>query len=216
MEMNAPTVIFGAICLAGAAAYLIASWKGIRLAAVLAKAVASTSFVVLGIVNGGFETSYGRFVLAAFIFSWAGDMLLLSLRSSFLLAGIAAFFIAHIAFIAAFAMNDISLQAFFVTLAAVASLAVLILKWLWKYLGELYKIAVPLYLGAIAIMVSLAVAVSAASMPTTVAVGALAFAVSDISVARDRFIERNIINKTWGLPLYYFAQILFAASVTVG
>lgn len=62
-------------------------------------------------------------------------------------------------------------------------------------------------------MISLAVAASSSSMPLTVALGAVAFAVSDISVARDRFVKRAIANKAWGLPLYYTAQLLFAMSV---
>ena len=41
-------------------------------------------------------------------------------------------------------------------------------------------------------------------------VGALAFYFSDISVARDRFVGAGFGNRLWGLPLYYFAQILFA------
>jgi len=62
-------------------------------------------------------------------------------------------------------------------------------------------------------MVSSAIAASASAVPATVAVGAVAFALSDVSVARDRFIERNVFNKAWGLPLYYFAQVIFAVSV---
>jgi len=71
---------------------------------------------------------------------------------------------------------------------------------------------VPLYLAAIMIMVSLAVAASVAALPPIVAIGAVAFALSDVSVARDRFIERDVVNKAWGLPLYYFAQVIFAVS----
>jgi len=41
----------------------------------------------------------------------------------------------------------------------------------------------------------------------------LAFAASDISVARDRFVAPAFINRAWGLPLYYVAQISFALSV---
>jgi len=33
--------------------------------------------------------------------------------------------------------------------------------------------------------------------------------VSDLSVARDRFVSRSFSNRAWGLPLYYAAQIVF-------
>jgi uncharacterized membrane protein YhhN len=88
-----------------------------------------------------------------------------------------------------------------------------ILRWLWPFLRGPYRFAVPLYLAAIMVMVSLAVAASVAALPPIVALGAVAFALSDISVARDRFIERDVFNKAWGLPLYYLAQVIFAISV---
>lgn len=43
-------------------------------------------------------------------------------------------------------------------------------------------------------------------------VAPLAFFVSDLAVARDRFVEPGFVNRFVGLPLYYGAQIVFAAS----
>jgi hypothetical protein len=45
-----------------------------------------------------------------------------------------------------------------------------------------------------------------------VAMGALAFTASDVSVARDRFVREDFFNRAWGLPLYYCAQLLLALS----
>lgn len=216
MNLNVTSILLGSISLAGSAAYIIARWKENGAAAAIAKAIASSAFIALAIVNGAMETSYGQLILAALIFCWLGDMLLLSLKSSFLLAGIAAFFVAHVVFAIAFANNRLNFAAGAVALALVAIAGIFVTRWLWKYLNGFYRVAVPLYLIAIASMVILAVAASAESFPPTVAIGAIAFAVSDISVARDRFIEKSITNKAWGLPLYYFAQILLAASVRIG
>ena len=41
---------------------------------------------------------------------------------------------------------------------------------------------------------------------------AVAFYLSDVSVARDRFVAPGFGNRIWGLPLYYAAQLLFALS----
>jgi hypothetical protein len=41
---------------------------------------------------------------------------------------------------------------------------------------------------------------------------AVAFYLSDVSVARDRFVAPGFGNRIWGLPLYYGAQVLFALS----
>jgi hypothetical protein len=43
-----------------------------------------------------------------------------------------------------------------------------------------------------------------------VVVGALAFTASDVSVARDRFVQPAFHNRAWGLPLYFGAQLLLA------
>ena len=45
--------------------------------------------------------------------------------------------------------------------------------------------------------------------------GAFAFYVSDLAVARERFVSSSFLNRAWGLPLYYGAQILLAASVAL-
>lgn len=42
--------------------------------------------------------------------------------------------------------------------------------------------------------------------------GALAFTASDVSVARDRFVQHGFVNRAWGLPFYYAAQLLIAAT----
>jgi hypothetical protein len=44
------------------------------------------------------------------------------------------------------------------------------------------------------------------------ATGAVAFTASDISVARDRFMQHGFANRAWGLPLYYLAQVMLALS----
>ena len=57
-------------------------------------------------------------------------------------------------------------------------------------------------------MTALACAVTGAGGPSSVAAGAIAFTASDISVARDRFVQPGFANRAWGLPLYYLAQVL--------
>ena len=46
-------------------------------------------------------------------------------------------------------------------------------------------------------------------------IAAVMFAVSDIFVARDRFVSPSVVNRLWGLPLYYAAQLIFALSTQV-
>jgi uncharacterized membrane protein YhhN len=207
------SIILGTICLAGAVVSVVSEWRKWRAVRALSKMAASTAFVALALENGAAGSGYGRLILVALISSWAGDALLLSLRSSFLLAGIAAFLLAHAAFASAFASQLLDTSWLIIALLIFGVAALALLRWLWPHLETFYKIAVPVYLAAIMIMTSLAVAVSAASMSPIVAIGAITFAASDVSVARDRFIASGIANKAWGLPLYYAAQILLAMSV---
>jgi hypothetical protein len=39
------------------------------------------------------------------------------------------------------------------------------------------------------------------------------FYVSDLAVARQRFVAQSWTNKLWGLPLYFGAQLVLAATV---
>ena len=207
------TIVFGTICFANAIVYVVAEWRDWRTIRWISKLTASTVFVILACANGAAGSAYGRLILIALILSWVGDALLLSFRSSFLLAGIAAFFFAHMAFAAAFASRNLDTVWLFTSLAILTAAALAFIRWLWKYLTSFYKIAVPIYLAAITIMTSLAIAVSVASMSPLLATAAITFTASDVSVARNRFVARSVANKIWGVPLYYLAQILFAMSV---
>jgi hypothetical protein len=42
--------------------------------------------------------------------------------------------------------------------------------------------------------------------------GAFAFYLSDLSVARQRFVVQSLVNRLWGLPLYYVAQLILGYS----
>lgn len=207
------SIVFGTICMSSAIVYVVAEWRNWRTIRWMAKLTASTAFVILAVTNGAVDSTYGRLILFALIFSWVGDALLLSLQSDFLLAGIAAFFFAHVSFAAAFASQRLDTTWLVIALVVLSAGALAFLRWLWKYLVMPHKIAVPVYLGAITIMTSLAIASSAASMSPLLAAAAISFTASDISVARNRFVERRLANKIWGVPLYYAAQILFAMSV---
>jgi uncharacterized membrane protein YhhN len=213
MVFNNLSVLFGTVCLLSLAVHVVSEWRKWRVTRSVSKIIASASFVVLAVVNGAADTGYGRFILLALVFSAVGDALLLSLRSIFLLAGIAAFFFAHVLFTVAFVSQPLDTTWLIAALIFLAAAGLLFLSWMWRYLKSFYKIAVPVYLAAITLMTALAVAASSASGSPLLAIAAITFAASDVSVARDRFIAKDIVNKVWGLPLYYAAQILFAISV---
>jgi uncharacterized membrane protein YhhN len=200
-------------CLLAVAGLLFAESKRLRLLKRLSKVTASTAFVLLALSFHATGSPYGQTMLVAFALSWIGDVCLLSERSTLFLSGLASFLLAHVAFSVAFAAGPLSLAAGAAALASMVVVGVLTLAWLWPRLGTPYKAAIGAYVTAIVAMCSLAVAHSAATGSWLVGVGALAFAASDISVARDRFVSPGFSNKAWGLPLYYSAQLLLAWSI---
>jgi uncharacterized membrane protein YhhN len=80
------------------------------------------------------------------------------------------------------------------------------------------KRAVLLYIIVITVMVCGACSVAVDSgVPRwgrfAIFAGALCFYISDLFVARNRFVQRQFLNRAIGLPLYYAGQFLLAFSV---
>jgi len=193
------------------AALLWAELKSSRLGVWLIKPVASTLFVITALLAGALASSYGRLILLGLLFSWLGDVFLIPKRQLFFIAGLGSFLLAHVAFSGAFLQQP--LEVLPLTLAATATvvIAIIILRWLWPHLTHNFRPAVVSYLAAISLMVVLATGTMAAA-GLQLAIGAVMFAVSDIFVARDRFVSPSVANRLWGLPLYYGAQLIFALS----
>lgn len=206
--------ILVAICILSVAGLLQAEAGNWRAGKLASKLLASTAFVLLAVSVGPCDTTYGRLVLLALVLSWLGDALLLSRRPQMFLSGLLAFLCAHLAFSAAFAATGFERRVAVFAFLALALCGVLIMRWLWRHLTPTFRLAVTGYVLAIVVMCSLAVSASAATGTWIYAVGASAFAASDLSVARDRFVASGLVNRIWGLPLYYVAQLLLAWSIT--
>jgi uncharacterized membrane protein YhhN len=99
-----------------------------------------------------------------------------------------------------------------VTAAALVMPATVVGVWLWTPAGREMRPVVVAYIVVISAMVAGAVGAVAAGAPGVIAVAAPLFYVSDLFVARNRFVAPGFVNRLAGLPLYYAAQILFAAS----
>lgn len=198
------------LCLLWVCGLLVAEWHGHARGKGVCKLAASLSFILLGLALGADTSGYGRWLLAGLVLSALGDGLLLSGRSGFFMAGLGAFLLAHLAYAAAFGRGELppaAIGAAFVGMAAVGGLT---LRWLWPALSNAFRWAVGAYVLAIGSMVVLAVGRSAASGVWWLAAGAVVFAASDVAVARERFVAPGFVNRAWGLPLYYAAQLVLA------
>jgi uncharacterized membrane protein YhhN len=185
------------------ALHLVADRRGLPALRAAGKLGASAVFVALGLATGTAGPFRGA-VLAALLLSALGDGLLLSARKGVFLAGLVAFLLAHVAYAAAFApaSRPSAPAALGVALATGAAL-----RWLWPHAGRL-RAPVAAYCAAIAVMLWLALGMGHAG----VRAGALLFWLSDLAVARNRFVRPAFANRLVGLPIYYAAQLLLASA----
>jgi uncharacterized membrane protein YhhN len=201
------------LCAVAVAGLLVAEYRRSRVGLWLAKPVASLAFIWAGLAAGALDSSYGQLVLLGLVLCLIGDVLLIPLeRPAVFRAGVFAFLAGHVAYSAAFLtrpLDPLGLAAGIVLLAVVV---VAVLRWIGPTLPAGMVWPVRVYMIVIGLMSALACGVTAAGGPWAVAVGALAFTASDVSVARDRFVRHEFVNRAWGLPLYYAAQLAIATT----
>ena len=200
-------------CAAAVAALLVAERRGARVGIWLAKPVASLAFVWAALQSGATGSAYGDWLLAGLVLCLAGDLLLIPVeRPSVFRAGILAFLLGHVAFAVAFLTRPLSWLGLLGAGLLLFGLLRAVLRWLRPRLAADMVVPVHAYVIVIGSMAAVACAVSLAGGPWQVAAGALAFAASDVAVARDRFVSPGFVNRAWGLPLYYAAQLTLAAT----
>ena len=196
------------------AALLFSEYTGRSTGVWVAKPLASTAFVAVALGAGALESPYGRAILAGLVLSWFGDVLLIPRgRPRIFLAGVVSFLAGHVAYAGAFLLRGVDAAVFAVAALAAGFLAVAVLRWLGAHVPADMKLAVPAYVAVISIMVVCATASFAAHGNAWIPAGAVGFYLSDLSVARDRFVVSEFVNRLWGLPLYYAAQVALAWSV---
>lgn len=201
------------LCAAAVAGLLWAERRGSRTGLWLTKPVASLAFLWAALAVGALETTYGQLVLLGLVLCLLGDLLLIPLdRPTVFRAGVFAFLAGHLAYSAAFLTRPLDPVGLAVGGVLLAVVLLGVLRWLGRSLPADMVWPVRTYMLVIGVMSTLACGVSAAGGPWAVAIGALAFTASDISVARDRFVRHEFLNRAWGLPLYYAAQLLIATT----
>lgn len=203
-------------CALAAGALLVAERRESQAGKWLTKPIASFAFIGVALASGASVTGYGQLILLGLVLCLLGDVLLIPEdRPGVFRLGVFAFLCGHVAFAAAFLTQP--LDGRWLGTAAVVLALVLwrVWRWLGPHLPADMRVPVQAYFAVIASMTALACAVTGAGGTPLVALGAIAFTASDIAVARDRFVRHGFTNRAWGLPLYYFAQVLLALTPAV-
>jgi len=179
-----------------------------------AKIIASTGFLAVAILSGALHSTYGKVLLAGLTLSFAGDTFLIGETQHAFLAGLAAFLLAHLAYVAAFAVNGINLRWLAAAALPVIGIAIGIAIWLAPYTPPELSLPVRLYTIVISGMVIAAIGTRGKGGSILILVGALLFFMSDLSVAALRLVQTELPTYVWGLPLYYAGQLCLALSVS--
>ncbi|MBW2241489.1 MAG: lysoplasmalogenase [Deltaproteobacteria bacterium] len=199
---------------AAVAALLLFQYREFRPGIIVAKLTAASSFVWACLLWGGMASAYGQIILVGLMLCWLGDALLLPPgQSLWFQLGIGAFLAGHLAYAIAFLQGPLSPVGVGVSAIALSVFAFLVLRWLAPHVPPDFKRPVVAYLFVISVMVVLAIGSSVATGRPAAAVGAVAFALSDVSVSRDRFVAPGFVNGVWGLPLYFASQFVLASTV---
>jgi uncharacterized membrane protein YhhN len=202
--------LLAAIMAVGVLALLFGEADRRRPVVVVAKPLASSCFVLVGGLALAGGDRFGVWIVAGLVLCLGGDLLLL--RAHTFLAGLVSFLLGHLAYVAACASRLAVRRWWAAPLLPLALAAVLVLVWLWPHLGRM-RVPVVAYVAAISVMVWGAVAVVVDGVaPLRLAVGAGLFYLSDLAVARNRFVSPGFVNRAWGLPLYYAGQLLIATT----
>ncbi len=212
--MNVLIIILGIILLFGLLYY---EKKNDRKPSFIVKSILSLLFVITALLQPHSVPAYYHYLFVGLIFCLIGDVCLALPQKKAFTVGLAAFLVGHIFYIFSFSsliQIDQWISGLFFCLFGISAL---IFFWLRPHLKSML-IPVLLYILVITVMASGAWAVFLKS-PFHVfgrgllLAGALCFYVSDIFVARDKFIKEEYRNRLLGLPLYYVGQFLLAFSV---
>jgi len=194
---------------------LAAERRGATAQRIAFKVIASTAFILTALSGGALASRYGLFILTGLALSWFGDVFLLWRHPLIFQAGLVSFLLAHVTYIGAFLSTGPSHAASGVALLCCGVVIVLVVQWIRPHLTTDMRYPVMAYITVISGMVVFAAGAAWSTGQWVILAGAVMFYLSDIAVARDRFVAPGFANSLWGLPLYYGGQLLLAYSVSL-
>ncbi len=202
------------------------------------KIISSTMFVLCGYfaIKLDGSTNYDKMILWGLIFGWLGDVLLHALTKNMIpfVLGVVAFLTGHVFYIIGIQQaidSDFPGQKTFEWYEFIAVIAIVLLVVLCTNIKKLFKKNVPMAAGLVFYGIFLALMLVKAlryvisviaygvddnmvMIAVTVGVGAILFALSDISlgiILSGEKVKRSM--RIFNIVTYYAAQILIACSV---
>lgn len=195
---------FVGLCAAFVLATLLARTAGWRRGELVAKGLASAAFLAHDVVVAHPWGAAGGAVFAGLVCGAVGDLALVGRSAAAFRFGLVAFLLGHLAYGVACLAAGVSAWAALGAAVALLPVAAAVWRWLRPRVGRL-RGPVAAYVAVICAMVAAAVGTGD---PGLIA-AAILFFLSDLCVARERFVVSAPMHRWVGLPLYYAAQLLF-------
>ncbi|KAG9001471.1 hypothetical protein FRB94_006587 [Tulasnella sp. JGI-2019a] len=181
----------------------------------VAKPMASLGFLLVALqAPTTFGTLYGRTIFAGLILDFLGDVLLINGDDLTFTLGLGSFLLGHVAYIVAFYQTGVTWTWFLLAMLPLTAFAVVVRNALWPTVPGDMKLPVLLYIIVITVMVASAVgSVPYSRHPRMQLLGVTLFFISDLLVAKEKFVDNSFLNPLVGLPLYYAAQHVLARTL---
>ncbi len=215
--LNIGIMVAGGLLLLG---LLFAEKKDSLKGKLLTKPLASLGFILLAVVQPHTVPEYSYWLLAGLILCLGGDVFLALPQKPMFLVGLISFLLGHVLYVGGF-LSLVPIGAWVqISTLVVLAISAAVFIWLKPHLGSMLG-PVIVYIGVISLMLIGAMAVFNSAVVADrgrqlILSGAILFYLSDLFVARNRFVKKEYVNRLIGLPLYYAGQYLLALSVNLG
>jgi uncharacterized membrane protein YhhN len=181
------------------------------------KTTLSTLFILALVLQPHPIPRFYHFMFIGMILCLGGDVFLALVNPKMFLYGLVSFLLGHLFYVAAFFYLARINQWTAFGLVVILIASGIVFLWLRPHLGNM-KNAVICYILVISAMAVGAWSVLGAdhlllSGRILAFTGAISFYLSDVFVARQRFLKSEFFNRLIGLPLYYGGQFMLAFSV---
>ena len=211
--LQSSTVLAPALLSALAVSALVVSDQyNFRPGRYLCKPLAALAFIWLALALGALQSEYGSWLLAGLLCCMAGDLLLMPDNERTFLAGLIAFLCGHLLYAVAFLHLLINPTGLALSIVPAIILLWFASRWLPAVEPQM-KLPVTLYTLVITGMLLCAGLSAGQPAASYIISGAWGFAISDLAVARQQFVQSSRWNGLWGTPLYFLSQMVLAASV---
>jgi uncharacterized membrane protein YhhN len=206
------TYILMLLIILSASIHIRAEYRGPRQQIYIFKPLTMVFILLIAILGQVASPFYKYIIIAGLVFSLAGDIFLM-LPSDRFVAGLVAFLIAHLFYIAAFASEISALIWLPLIPFVIYGIAIYII--LAPSLGKL-RLPVLIYVAVILIMAWLAwerLIQTGQTGALLASIGAILFIISDTILAIDRFRGTFKLARASNLITYFAAQLFIAGSI---